>query len=709
MPPGWSKAKGWQLFEFGGRHLLVRTDPGDPKPLVLLGRRKWPNYRLSLLARKTGGPGGLCVLFEVQDTHNYVRWRLGVNGNRQHVLESVGGGLPRAIAPPVPGTIETGRCYRIEISLRKGVLQCSLDGRLIHHVRGGRFAWAGIGLGPTWSTAEYFDLGVYGPKNVPLFLLDNPAKLKLDTIASDWEPMHSEGCKVGSTWDRLYPFNGYFSQCIRVRAYEKGEGGLRQRGIPVEAGETYRGRLHLRGSGRANLTVSLRGQDGTVYAAQKLGPPNGIWEGRDFTLKPTRSDPKADLCITLDGVANVWLDQVSLVPERLATRWALRADVVETLRGLKPRFLCWPAGPSASHYNWEWGVGPRDNRPAQPVTGGARALFEPACNDFGTDEFLGLCRELGAEPVLVVNPRLGILHVLNWLGYCNNDASTPLGKRRAENGHPQPYGVKHWLVARETGRESGAQSYPLTVAELAREMRGFRPDPQLVVHGEPALAELPADVRHARQAGPMVKRVAKHFAALLAGDDLRAACGELAKGAERLRSAGLGLAALDCPWDAPPLPLAALLVALQRHAPPGSMAGLAFAARPAGDGPALWALLRSHDVERPLPVATQAPGSAEGLVLAAAGRTRGEIVVRLVSLAPRDTTVEIAFDGLKGRPLAPDAEDLSLRCGRGGRGLAPSLARIAVRDGRLTARISRDRPVHIITVRLEGERAWSSQ
>jgi alpha-N-arabinofuranosidase len=79
----------------------------------------------------------------------------------------------------------------------------------------------------------------------------------------------------------------------------------------------------------------------------------------------------------------------------------------------------------------------------------------------GTDEFIAMCRRVGAEPLIVVN--LGspnwnadaatndyFQDVLDWIEYCNAPADSKWGKVRADNGHPKPYGAKYWEIDNET-------------------------------------------------------------------------------------------------------------------------------------------------------------------------------------------------------------------------------------------------------------------
>jgi alpha-N-arabinofuranosidase len=71
-------------------------------------------------------------------------------------------------------------------------------------------------------------------------------------------------------------------------------------------------------------------------------------------------------------------------------------------------------------------------------------------HDVGTDEFLALTEILGAEPYITVNAGFGDAHsAAQWVEYCNGAATTPMGKLRAANGHPEPYQVTWWNIGNE--------------------------------------------------------------------------------------------------------------------------------------------------------------------------------------------------------------------------------------------------------------------
>ena len=77
----------------------------------------------------------------------------------------------------------------------------------------------------------------------------------------------------------------------------------------------------------------------------------------------------------------------------------LRSDVLELMRRVNVPLLRYPGGNFVSNYHWEDGIGPKKDR---------KRVFEYAwlteeSNQFGTADFIALCRKVGAEPLICVN------------------------------------------------------------------------------------------------------------------------------------------------------------------------------------------------------------------------------------------------------------------------------------------------------------------
>ena len=76
-----------------------------------------------------------------------------------------------------------------------------------------------------------------------------------------------------------------------------------------------------------------------------------------------------------------------------------RGDVMKLVRDLNIPYVRYPGGNFVSNYNWEDGIGPRDQRPARLDL----AWKTTETNEVGTDEFIRWCRKVGTEPMLAVN------------------------------------------------------------------------------------------------------------------------------------------------------------------------------------------------------------------------------------------------------------------------------------------------------------------
>jgi len=149
-------------------------------------------------------------------------------------------------------------------------------------------------------------------------------------------------------------------------------------------------------------------------------------------------------------------------------RQAFREEALARLAPLGARVLRFPGGSKAEEYDWKAAVGPK--------RGGAGSRWS-----FGTDEFLELCRRLGAVPLITVNGGAGAQAAAEWVEYVNGAAGTPMGKLRAENGHPEPYGVRYWEIGNENYVSMKARDYAALVLVFAKAMKAA--DPSILVGG----------------------------------------------------------------------------------------------------------------------------------------------------------------------------------------------------------------------------------
>ncbi len=108
-----------------------------------------------------------------------------------------------------------------------------------------------------------------------------------------------------------------------------------------------------------------------------------------------------------------------------------RVGVIEKIKELAPPVLRWPGGNFVSGYHWQDGIGDKAKRPKKLEL----AWQTIESNQFGTHEFIELCKRIGSEPYICVNLGWGgPEEAVNWLEYCNCNADTHFANMRKKNG-----------------------------------------------------------------------------------------------------------------------------------------------------------------------------------------------------------------------------------------------------------------------------------
>lgn len=226
----------------------------------------------------------------------------------------------------------------------------------------------------------------------------------------------------------------------------KAGAGIRHRDLGVVAGKKYEGYVWAKPlAGRAEIEVTLVwGEGPSERAAERLQFRGEDFSRQAFAFTAGRTlESGAMLELRVTG-GDVLLGPPSLMPADNVR--GLRPDTLALLKQLNGSIYRWPGGNFVSGYDWRDGIGDRDRRPPRknPAWTGVEH------NDFGTDEFIDFCRELGTEPMITVNTGFGDAYsAAQWVEYCNRGADTIGGGWRVRNGHAEPHGVKYWCVGNE--------------------------------------------------------------------------------------------------------------------------------------------------------------------------------------------------------------------------------------------------------------------
>jgi alpha-N-arabinofuranosidase len=301
-------------------------------------------------------------------------------------------------------------------------------------------------------------------------------------VADTVQPAPRFGRPAGPRWGAIGPLAGIVMDTANAfvgahspRIILNGDEprGMWQAGLPVERGKSYVGRIVLSGDTAARVAVSLVwGSAVTDRETYTIGPL-----AADYVTYPLSFTAGADT------TGSVRVGAVSLMPGDNVG--GFRREMVVALRSLHSGVYRFPGGNFVSGHDWRNAVGDRDRRP--PTMDPAWHAVQP--NDVGTDEFMTLCALLGVEPYITVNAGFGDARsAAELVEYTNGSAETAMGRLRAANGHPKPYGVKFWGVGNEAwgSWQMGAMSldqFVLKNNEFAVAMRAVDPTIVLIASG----------------------------------------------------------------------------------------------------------------------------------------------------------------------------------------------------------------------------------
>lgn len=247
------------------------------------------------------------------------------------------------------------------------------------------------------------------------------------------------------------------TECNSVSIFNPFQGetaGMGQHGIAISQGQPYLFGMVVKTQNPVEFAVSLTDRAGKeVYCRTTFTGEGADWTRFEVELTPQAADPDADLRICWEEAGQVCVGAISLLPKDHFH--GMRRDVVEAMKELGIKVLRWPGGNFAGEFNWMDGLLPVDMRaPFQSYLGLETQPHTMGYDysEINTDDFIALCREIGAEPFITINPCWNTPEEnAAWVEYCNGDASTPYGKLRAQRGHQEPYNVQLWSLGNEFG------------------------------------------------------------------------------------------------------------------------------------------------------------------------------------------------------------------------------------------------------------------
>jgi alpha-L-arabinofuranosidase len=253
-------------------------------------------------------------------------------------------------------------------------------------------------------------------------------------------------------------------------------------GMNMVQGENYTLKLAARAIDgfSSPLKIKILDAKGNEISAAEIKGISGDWAYYTTDLKISTGDTNASLQISGEGNGKLFLDMISLLPDKTWKNHGLRTDLSEALDALHPKFLrfpggCWVEGNEMKQMNhWKNTIGNIDTRTPLWNFWGYNAT-----NGLGYHEYLQLAEDMGAEPLYCIN--IGMSHsevipmdqmgqwvqdALDAIEYANGPVTSVWGGIRAKNGHPEPFNLKYMEIGNENGGAPYNERWPLFVKTI---------------------------------------------------------------------------------------------------------------------------------------------------------------------------------------------------------------------------------------------------
>lgn len=238
---------------------------------------------------------------------------------------------------------------------------------------------------------------------------------------SPWKPVGIPGMVV---MDKEFPYAGQQAVAIQIPG-SGAETGIQQAGLSIEKGKKYTGRIVLSADeGVAPVVVQLALHDGQMLTQRidQIGTEYKTFP-LEFTAPISSNDVRLEI-LSNAGPGILRIGAVSLMPADNVK--GFRADVVAKMKEQKTAGYLWHVEVS----DFEAGLGNDPDRRAPE----ARRANRGTANDFGLHDFLDLMEAMGSQGLLVTRADSPELQQ-----YVTAPATSPMGKRRAENGREKPW------------------------------------------------------------------------------------------------------------------------------------------------------------------------------------------------------------------------------------------------------------------------------
>ena len=302
-------------------------------------------------------------------------------------------------------------------------------------------------------------------------------------------PGHSLGQMMPQMADPIHPNNPTYMRLTveRVGHYYDYDGwtgvGMRNDGfdgIAVKGGAKYDFSVFLRNGDdkKKDVRIVLVGDQNVVLGEATITAEGKAWKKYTAEITASADYDRANLQILCLETGVLDVDMVSLMPQDTYKGHGIRRDMAEALEALNPKFMRFPGG-CVIHgggdgfwntYRWKTTIGPKEQRRGLKNTWGYHQSM-----GLGYYEYFQLCEDMGMQPLPILpcgvscqgtNGGWGMKNqtqdavpmsemdewlqdALDLIEWANGDVNTTWGKKRAEQGHPEPFNLKYLGIGNE--------------------------------------------------------------------------------------------------------------------------------------------------------------------------------------------------------------------------------------------------------------------
>lgn len=306
---------------------------------------------------------------------------------------------------------------------------------------------------------------------------------------TSWEKVEHGSARAEIYVEEIKPLNNRNTHYLVMDVIESGDGaGIMNlgynTGFPFKQEDDYIFSCYARKDANENkpVHITLESIDGTIYGVATILINSAHWEKYEVVLTANTTDFNGRLVITTRSTGKLYLDMVSLFPKKVFKNRSngMREDLSLMIADMKPKFMRFPGGclvhdgaldPDArdSMYRWKNTIGDLEQRPSRRNNWSYNQTL-----GLGYYEYFQFCEDIGAKPLPVLpagyNPhhqdmvpfdelQPWVEDALDLIEFANGSTFTTWGAKRAELGHPKPFGLEYLAIGNEEVGEPFFERY----------------------------------------------------------------------------------------------------------------------------------------------------------------------------------------------------------------------------------------------------------